>query len=342
MKSQEYWRKRFEALEERLLKDGDKANKEIINQYQIALASLEKDLLKWYTRLGVNNDNITLADARKLLSKNELKEFKWDVREYIKYGEQNALNQQWIRQLENASARVHISYLEAMRLQIQQQVEVIFAQQQENITALSTTLISESYYQTIFEVQKGLTVGWAIPALDPKRISRVALKPWAPDGLNFSDRIWKNKTELINVLHNELSQSIIRGDSPDGMIKLISEKFDVSKRKAGRLIMTESAFFASASQKETFNDLNVDKFEIVATLDNKTSKICQDLDGKVFDMKDYEVGTTAPPFHAWCRTVTVPYFDDNFGERAARGADGKTYYVPANITYKEWKEKYAS
>ena len=35
------------------------------------------------------------------------------------------------------------------------------------------------------------------------------------------------------------------------------------------------------------------------------------------------------------------YFDDEFatGERAARNAEGKTYYVPSDMTYKEWKAK---
>ena len=57
-------------------------------------------------------------------------------------------------------------------------------------------------------------------------------------------------------------------------------------------------------------------------------------------MSEYETGVTAPPFHPWCRTTTVPYFEDNDSVRAARGKDGKTYYVDGNLTYKEWEEKY--
>ena len=59
-------------------------------------------------------------------------------------------------------------------------------------------------------------------------------------------------------------------------------------------------------------------------------------------MNDYKVGVTAPPFHPNCRTCTCPYFDDDFlkGDRAARGKDGKTYYVPSDMKYSEWKEKY--
>jgi SPP1 gp7 family putative phage head morphogenesis protein len=113
-----------------------------------------------------------------------------------------------------------------------------------------------------------------------------------------------------------------------------------SMGQAGRLVMTESAYFSSQSQKDAFNALDVEKFEIVATLDSSTSEICRELDGKVFDMKNFEPGVTAPPFHPWCRTTTVPYFDDNFTERAARGEDGKTYYVDSRLNYKEWEKTF--
>ena len=67
------------------------------------------------------------------------------------------------------------------------------------------------------------------------------------------------------------------------------------------------------------------------------------MDGKVFERKDYQIGVTAPPMHPHCRSTTVPYFDDTLTQkeqRAARGEDGKTHYVPADMTYKQWYEKY--
>ncbi len=81
----------------------------------------------------------------------------------------------------------------------------------------------------------------------------------------------------------------------------------------------------------------------VATLDSKTSPICQEMDGKHFPMKDFKAGLTAPPFHCWCRSCTCPYFDDEFSEggmRAARGADGESYYVPDDMSYDEWKKSF--
>ena len=50
---------------------------------------------------------------------------------------------------------------------------------------------------------------------------------------------------------------------------------------------------------------------------------------------------TVPPFHPNCRSVTAPYFDDEFelGTRAARDSEtGKTVSVPEDMTYPEWKK----
>jgi SPP1 gp7 family putative phage head morphogenesis protein len=339
MKHSDYWRARFEQLEEAQLKKGLVYYDDLDREYSKAFEAIEEKIDKWYRRFAKNNE-ISLAEAKHLLNTDELKEFKWDVHEYIKYGQENAINGVWMKQLENASARVHISRLESLKLQMQQQVEALYGKQADGVDKTMRDIYSDSYYHTAYEIQRGFNVGYDLQKLDNRQISSVMSKPWTPDGKNFSDRIWTAKDQLVNTLHTELTQAIIRGDGPDKAIKTIKKKFNTSKYNAGRLVTTESAFFASAAQRDCFNKLSVDRYEIVATLDGKTSEICQELDGKVFSMKDYEPGVTAPPFHCWCRTVTAPYFDDNFGERAARDVKGKTYYVPDSIKYSEWKAKF--
>ena len=69
-----------------------------------------------------------------------------------------------------------------------------------------------------------------------------------------------------------------------------------SAQATKRLVLTESAFVASASRKDCFEQLGVEKYQFLATLDLKTSVICQDMDGKVFERKDYQIGVTAPPY----------------------------------------------
>lgn len=343
MKNSSYWKKRFEYLEYASNKEAAALFHQMEEQYIKAQKQIQVQIESWYQRFATNNQ-ISIAEARKFLSTKELAELKWDVKEYIKYGEQNELNSKWMKELENASARYHISRLEALKLQTQQSVEVLFGNQVDGLDSLMKGVYTDGYYHTLYEVQKGFNIGWDVASIDQNKVDKIIKKPWAADGKNFSSRIWDNKSKLVNELHNELTQMTILGKAPDEAIRNISKKMNTSRTNAGRLVMTEAAYFSSVSQKDAFNDLDVEQFEIVATLDSRTSTICQELDGKVFDMKDYEAGVTAPPFHVYCRTTTVPYFDDEFnvGERAARDPEtGKTYYVPSNMTYPKWKESFA-
>ena len=342
MKNSEYWKNRFVEMEEATHQISVKKTMDIQEQFDKSQKIIEEKINAWYQRYADNN-NMSLLEARKSLNDKELKELKWDVEEYIKKGRENAFSGEWVKELENASAKAHISRLEALELQCRQQAETAFGNLNDEVSKHIKDVYKDSYYRTAFEIQKGVGVGSNFATLNDKLIEKVVNKPWLDDGKNFSDRIWGNKTQLINQLHTSLSQMCITGSRPDKAISQIASKMNVSKANAGRLVMTESAYFSSTAQKECFKELDVERYEIVATLDGHTSDICQEMDGKVFKMSEYEEGVTAPPFHVNCRSCTAPYFDDEFaneGERIARDEEDDTYYVPEEIKYKDWKRIY--
>lgn len=341
MTNAEYWKQRFTQLEAAQNRKGATAYLEMEKQYKAAQNELEAQIARWYQRFADSN-GISLAQAKQWLKGQDLAEFKWDVKEYIKYGKENAINGAWMQELENASSKFHISRLEALQIQTQNSLETMFAQQMGTMKKALSDVYASGYYHTAYAVQQGFGLGWDIAGLDQAQIEKVLSKPWAVDGYNFSARIWNSKTKLIGEVHNELSKNLLTGADPKKAIDSLAKKMGTSKSNAGRLVMTEQAYFSSAAQKDCFNDLDVEEYEIVATLDSHTSDICRSLDGKVFKMSDYKPGVTAPPFHVYCRSTTAPHFKDNFdvGERAARGADGKTYYVPDDVTYSEWKKAF--
>lgn len=342
MNHRDYWRERSRVLEEAENRQGRECYEEIEQQYREAQRVIEGKIASWYQRFA-NNNGITMQQARQMLRGQELEEFRWEVSDYIRYGKENARTGAWMAQLENASARAHISRLESLKLQVQQSLETMFGNQLDSVDGTIRNIYKDSYYRTAYEIQKGIGVGWDFASIDNRKIEKVLKKPWAPDGKNFSERIWGNRQKLVNELHTELSRNIITGEDPQKAIRAIARKMKTSKTNAGRLVMTESAFFASAAQKECYQGLDVEYFEIVATLDSHTSEICRGMDGKHFPMSQYEAGVTAPPFHVNCRSCTCPYFDDEFdsvGKRAARKADGKVYYVPGNMKYREWQRSF--
>ena len=85
------------------------------------------------------------------------------------------------------------------------------------------------------------------------------------------------------------------------------------------------------------------KYEYVATLDSKTSPICQRLDGKKFE---YNKGPT-PPQHFNCRSTTGPVVDFNGLQKkyprlekppktALDTRPSATGRVPQNVSYGDW------
>lgn len=343
MNSGDYWKKRAEELEKITYQDAMTTADLVSGQMKTAEHEINKQIESWYAKFAKNNE-ISLADAKRILTAGELKEFQWDVEEYIKRGEQIGLHPEWITQMRNASAKHHIERLEALKIHMQQSCEIIAAQEDTAITGLVKKAYTDRYYHETFEIQKGIGTGWAVNQVKEKELETVIKKPWAPDGADFSSRIWKNKDKLVNTLHTEITQGCITGRPLEEVTKRISQTMNTSAYNARRLAQTESAHFAAAADQQSYIDTGTKQYQILATLDDRTSEICQDMDGQVFKTEEYSEGVTAPPFHANCRSTTVPYFDD-FTEdemRAARGEDGKTYEVPASMKYEDWKESFVS
>lgn len=343
MRNADYWRQRARINSDAAHAEANEYIAQLEEIYRDAVMSVKADLDRWYGRFADNNQ-ITLAEAKKRLTEGELEEFHWTVDKYIKAAEEHGLDPAWQQKLENASARYHISRLEAIQIQIQQQAELVYGNQTDGLDELLRRIADNGYNHAAFDVMKGLGMGWDFAKLDQKRLDAMLKKPWTSDGKTFTDRCWEGKANLIDGIQRELVQSLMRGDSLVKTRDHIAQRFGVSKYKAGRLAHTEATYFNAVSTQACYEDLGVEKIEILETLDKHTCEICAAMDGKVIDKKDYQPGVTVPPFHPNCRGTTCPWFDDmeDVGRRIARDNGGEVYYVPPDMTYKEWQEAHQS
>lgn len=336
----DYWKKRFDQIEQAANNQSVSYQLTLERKYKNAMRNIEGKISAWYGRFAENN-NITVTEARRLLTSDELEELRWDVFDYIKHGEENALTQEWLKELENASAKFHISRLEALKLRVRQEIEVLTGGMGDSVDELLSNIYSDTYYRSLFEVQRGIGIGFTVADVNTKQLEKLLKTPWSVNGVNFSENIWQNKTKLINVLDQELSRMVTTGVSPKKVIQNIQNAMNTSKSNATRLVMTEQAYFTTIAQKDAFKELDVEEFEIVATLDGITCSVCGSRDGEHYPLKYMETGVNAPPFHPYCRCTTCPYFDDMEGYRASRNAADKTVYeVPANMKYTDWKKEY--
>lgn len=346
-KNAEYWQERFARLEKATHLSAEGYVEELDKQYKLANKSIKDKLASFYAQFA-DSEGISLAAAKKLLTDDQLAEFHMSVEEYIKMGEgPNNMDPDVQKKLERASIKYRVTRLEAIDTELAAELEQLRLKNQDIAYSAVSNAYRERYYRSIYEIQKGIGVGSTFSKVDESRLHTILDETWVGDGLNFSDRIWKNKNTLYNELSNNLSQALILGQGYSETSEKFQQRMGTSFSNAARVIVTESAYYASAAQEESFKDLGVEKYEIVATLDHVTSEICRYMDGKVFKMSEFKAGVTAPPFHPNCRTSTCPHFDDSdlegytVGERAARNdPEESTYYVPADLNYDEWYDQY--
>jgi SPP1 gp7 family putative phage head morphogenesis protein len=341
VQSKEYWVKRSEfnlTIQEKKAEDYIAV---LLKSYNNSKSSIDKELSVFYQKYSINN-NISYVEAQKLLSKSELDKFKDSLDEYIKEAKLFSSDPEYLKKLENMSIRARVRRIEALKLNIQHEVEKLTSKHDSNTGALLGNIYEDNYYRSIWTVQTGVNFGLSFDKLNIESIEKVVKTPWLEQ--NYSDRIYNDKVKLIKTLETELTQSFITGKSGQDTAKRLYKRLDISYNNAIRLVRTESNHISNESFADgLIGSKIVSKYEYLATLDKYTSHICQDLDGLIFNLSEKQVGINFPPMLPNCRSTVIPHFPDEVSpERSARDSNGKTYYVDGGINYNDWKEKYVS
>ena len=341
-KSKEYWAKRSEQRLARVLADAEKTLKLLESQYKNASIGINKDIKKLYSQFAGEN-NISMDRAMELIHGSEYLEWRMSMEEYLRLIDINN-DQKLLLELNTLAMRSRITRLEALNAEILANVAIL-AQEADNRTGeLLERSLENAYYEgmydeykdrnpKVYELMSKHNVG-----ISKAQIDRELKVPWS--GANYSTNLWRNADYIANKCQQLVAQNIIAGTSIDRLTREITKQFGKNYRaSARRLLLTESAYIKGQADKLTYERLGIEEYEILATLDRRTSKICQSKDGEHYPIDEAKVGENYPPFHPHCRTTTVKYNPDTEGRtRIARDADGKNVTVPYDMKYKEWKD----
>lgn len=340
MNNADYWKKRTEEKLNSQYKKADVLEQELKRQYEKALIEINKHISNFYMRFAKDNE-MTYVEAVQQLRGKEFNRWRKTIDDYIREIE-TMEDKQLLLELNTLAMKSRINRLDSLMADIQVELTKIYSYEQTSVQDLLEDIAKDTYYQTIYEVQVGRGIGHAFGKLDKKTIEDILNHPWSGD--NYSNRIWKQKDKLADTIKQELTQKFIQGKDAKTTARAVAEKMNVSYRNAATLVQTETSYVIGEATARGYETTNVEKYEILATLDTHTSDICRKEDGEVYDLKDKKIGVNYPPFHIRCRTTTVPYFEDDIGERAARDpVTGKTCYVDGNMKYKDWyKENVAN
>lgn len=346
--SSNYWAKRYEDESERAFGLGKMTSRNLRKQADIIIRRMEKNVNDWYQRYADEN-GISLADARKELNARELKAFKMTLEEYRRQAEQEGLSEEHQKMLKQASIRKRLDREQELYINTVHELERWAKTQDTDISDLLNKVYESTNYRTAHLTQTMKGEYGKYGQVDPNTVQRIIHSPWAPDGKDFSERIWDNRKKLAKTMQSEFTQAMIIGQGTADISKAIAKNMNTSYSNANRLVETELARVHSQAFMDCMAELDVDAVEILATLDSKTSPICRRMDGKIVQRKDAKPGITIPPFHCHCRSTTVPYLGDDLadiagsGTRAARDPKtGKTVFVEGELNYGEWEKRYIS
>lgn len=291
--NEEYWTKREAYKLKKGLKDLKKIEKELVKEYKKAMDNIGKEISNLFYKYAKDN-NLSYKDAQKLLNGKEYKEFKHDLKTYMKLIEETG-NEELLLELNTLSMKSRISRLEEIFYQCSKYINEVYESTNKRLQIAYSSTIKDNYYQTIYDIHKAIGVGASFSYIDNDMIKEILAFPWS--GRHYSSRLWSNRTKLKNAMVEELTQMLIQGKGVKETSKALSKRLDTDLKNCIRLIHTEHSYFMGEATAKAYDELGVEKYQFIATLDKRTSEICQSLDGKIFDLKDRVVGVNAPPLH---------------------------------------------
>lgn len=333
-----YWKDRQSETLEEILKNADISADEIANIYAKSSFYINNKIQGIFDRyrskygLGIQEAKILLNQLDDPTSYDEmikhLRNLNGDERQDL------------LKKLESPAYKYRINRFQEVQNSLDAVMSNIYDQEKKISTLSYIDAANDSYYKTIFNIQKNIGVEFSFSNLNPKHIDTILKANWS--GKNYSERIWNNTQELSKQVKEELLMGILVGKTEREMSQTITEKFQVANYNARRLIQTESAYISTMMDIEAYKEAGIDTMRFVAMHDLKTSKICQQHDSKYVKIKDAVVGSNVPPLHPHCRSFMEPVIDEELDKnmkRRVKDENGQYKIVDANETYEQWYER---
>lgn len=343
MRNDEYWGRRAAQRMFEHMQSAEETADQIAQLYFRSSRYLSSQMEGIFERYKTKH-SLPEAEARRLLNAQRSKTDIEELLRQLKSGSSDKSKKELIQLIEAPAYRARIERLQQLQALIGQVMQRVYQQEKAISTAHYIDLANKAYCRSMFDIQQRAGVGFSFAQVDRKQIDQVVRSKWS--GRNYSSRIWNNTKVLAQDLKEELLINLVTGRTEHEVAQALADKFARGASVARRLVRTESCFISNQMEMKSYEAAGIKRYRYLATLDLRTSKICASLDGKLFLVSEQQPGKNCPPMHPWCRSTTVAEItgdDMACMERIARDpVTGKTYMVPASMTYSEWYEKYVA
>lgn len=293
LSNKSYWLKRSEELDKVAKMTEKEVMKKLSALYRDAFRSIEKEVNDFMMKYAVDH-KLDYATATQMLTPIDLAEYNEKIQElHAMYRDTKS---EYIKiEIERLKARSKITRLRALQDAINVELCKVTHEYQMTLEDTLIGLFSDQYTKACE------LMGVMAPGIPREAIIKIIEYPYA--GRMYSDNIWRNKDNLVNFINQEITVGIIRGESVQKIARRLrnetkADTLRLAQSWAERLVRTEINYAMNQAHLKGYKDSGVvEKYEFLAAHDKRTSKLCRDLDGEMFELSKAVVGENYPPMH---------------------------------------------
>ncbi len=302
-----YWAERARKDKIKVINTGEKGIDNLKRLLKLNLDDVERQIKEFYDKYGENPaEKMTYAEWEK---------YKARLSKMAKENPQD----EYLQFLAKQNIPKHrIDRLRALQLDLQMQLTLTTQGQEAGI------------YSTLDDVGKvareslakrfDKVLGLKLHTIAGNKMKQILMSDWS--GVNWSERLWKDREKVGKKLTEVLEKGIPQGTSLQKMSRELRDLTGQSFNNAFRLIRTETSHIDGQvtleGYKQASEELGLEYYEYDAFLDTRTSSICRELNGNRFKVAEAEVGVNYPPMHPNCRSTTQLVLDEDYKQEESR------------------------
>ena len=200
------------------------------------------------------------------------------------------------------SMKNRVTQLSLLKNYIAHQTNYIAQESTSEVEKLLKFVIEDTHSRNFYNICKNGSFEIAFQRMPKEKIDKLLHHNWLDS--NFYKRIQHNCGKLQQQVEEVLTSGVLKGSSPQKMAEQLTKCSNYGIVASERLVRTETAHFHNKVEGEQYEELGIEKYRILATLDGKVcikqhggKKSCSELDGEVFLVSERFAGINYPTFH---------------------------------------------
>lgn len=250
------------------------------------------------------------AEAQANLTKKTIKETEKELTKYYRRSLHKIIGQfetTYNTYLANTARGLESSPATLYKLDSYWNLQVQMREELQKLGDFQSVLFSKQFTKEYLRIYRQIALhdGGAFSNISQEVAQQVINQIWCADGSTWSNRIWKNTSQLQNALNEGLIDCVLGGKPAEALKARIRDEFGVSYSKADNIVRTELAHVQTQAARQRYTDRGVKEVEVWADKDERQCEHC----GKLHQ-KRFPIGGAMPvPAHPRCRCVILPVVD---------------------------------